>query len=89
MVVAGLVNDPFTAEAYSPELVGQRRSIVLGKKSGKASIEFKLREMGVRADEAAISSILAEVKDKSIVRKRALTEDEFRSIVQKFVPEPS
>jgi hypothetical protein len=45
--------------------------------------------MGVRADEAAISSILAEVKDKSIVRKRALTEDEFRSIVQKFVPEPS
>jgi isopropylmalate/homocitrate/citramalate synthase len=39
MVVAGLLKDPFTAEDYSPELVGQRRRIVLGKKSGLVSVQ--------------------------------------------------
>jgi isopropylmalate/homocitrate/citramalate synthase len=81
MVVAGVINDPFTAEAYAPELVGQARSIVLGKKSGKASIQFKLAQMGVSADEQVQGAILADVKTRSIELKRALTGDEFKNIV--------
>ena len=46
MVVAGVLNDPFTAEPYAPELVGQTRTIVLGKKSGRTAVEFKMRQAG-------------------------------------------
>jgi isopropylmalate/homocitrate/citramalate synthase len=82
MVVAGVLNDPFTAEAYAPELVGQVRSIVVGKKSGKASIQFKLEQIGVSADEPTLAAILADVKDRSIQLKRALSDDEFSDIVR-------
>jgi isopropylmalate/homocitrate/citramalate synthase len=81
MVVAGVINDPFTAEAYAPELVGQVRSIVVGKKSGKASIQFKLAQMGVSADDALQGAILADVKAQAIKVKRALSDDEFKDIV--------
>jgi isopropylmalate/homocitrate/citramalate synthase len=80
MVVAGVLNDPFTAEAYAPELVGQVRSIVVGKKSGKASIQFKLEQFGLSADEQSHAAILADVKARSIELKRALSDDEFRHI---------
>jgi isopropylmalate/homocitrate/citramalate synthase len=85
MVVAGVLNDPFTAEAYTPELVGQARSIVVGKKSGRASIEFKLAQLGVDADEASTGAILADVKTESIRLKRALSDDEFRKIAEQRV----
>jgi isopropylmalate/homocitrate/citramalate synthase len=82
MVVAGVLNDPYTAEAYAPELVGQVRSIVLGKKSGRASIQFKLEQLGLQADEQTHAAILADVKEHSIKLKRALSDAEFRDIVR-------
>ncbi len=82
MTVAGLLNNPFASEAYAPELVGQTRSIVLGKKSGRASIEYKLEQMGLAASKDAVSAILLEVKTRSNALKRVLTDDEFRSIAR-------
>ena len=55
MVVAGLLQDPFTAETYKPELVGQRREILLGKKSGLVSISYKVKEMGLSVPEQCFS----------------------------------
>ncbi len=80
MVVAGVLNDPITAETYVPELVGQVRTIVVGKKSGKASIEYKLGQFGLEADEQTVGAILADVKDRALQLKRALSDDEFREI---------
>ena len=54
MVVAGLLQDPFTAEAYEPELVGQHRQILLGKKSGLVSISYKVKEMALPVPEAEL-----------------------------------
>lgn len=81
MSVAGVLNNPFASEAYSPALAGQTRSIVLGKKSGKASIEFKLKQLGLSAEAEALNDILREVKNRAIQLKRYLSDDEFRSIV--------
>ena len=83
MSVAGVLNNPFAAEAYSPPLAGQTRSIVLGKKSGKASVEFKLQQLGLSAKKEALNDILLDVKIRSIEVKRYLTDDEFRGIVHK------
>ncbi len=83
MSVAGVLNNPFAAEAYSPPLSGQTRSIVLGKKSGKASVEFKLQQLGLSAGKEALNGILLDVKTQSIELKRYLTDDEFRGIVRR------
>ena len=80
MVVAGLLQDPFTAESYQPELVGQKRSILLGKKSGLVSIAYKVREMGLPVPEERFPEMLNEVKQAAVSRRRALTDEEFRAL---------
>lgn len=81
MVVAGILADPFTSECYPPELVGQKRSIVLGKLSGGASVEYKLREMGIGPDRELVRTLLGLVKAEAIRLGRGLTDEEFRTLV--------
>jgi isopropylmalate/homocitrate/citramalate synthase len=86
MVVAGLAKDPFTAETYAPELVGQKRSIVLGKKSGRASLELKLPELGLRVESELLLPLLDRVKARAIELKRGLTDHEVRELVAELQP---
>jgi len=82
LVVTGVLKVPFSAETFSPELVGQTRNIVLGKKSGKDSIEFKLKSLGMKATEEQVREILEKIKEKSVEKKAAITDEEFREIVK-------
>lgn len=84
MVVAGVLRDPFTAEPYSPALVGQSRTIVLGKKSGRSSVEFKLQERGIRPRGDEMPTILNRVKQRAIELGRAITEDEFDALIEEL-----
>ena len=79
-VVAGLVRDPFTAEPYAPEVVGQQRRVILGKLSGAASIRYKMAELGISHADADVTTILAAVKERSISLQRSLDDDEVRRI---------
>ncbi|MCD6312858.1 MAG: hypothetical protein J7L79_03495 [Thaumarchaeota archaeon] len=48
----GIAKLPLTYEIFPPELVGQRRSIVIGRRSGKHGIKLKLEELlGKKVDE--------------------------------------
>ena len=80
MVVAGLLQDPFTAETYQPELVGQRRQILLGKKSGLVSISYKVKELGLSVPEQCFPEMLSRVKSEAVNKRRAITDEEFRQI---------
>ncbi len=75
---------PTVTFPVSEKLVGATRQYVLGKKSGKESIQVKLKELGIPlpADEV-VQDILAQVKDFSIQHRRCLTEDEFRAILSR------
>lgn len=84
MVVAGVLEEPFVAEAYAPELVGATREILIGKKSGAKSIEAKLAAKGVALEEEKVKMLLAEVKGMALKVKRSLTDDEFMELVEKF-----
>jgi len=71
--------------AYTPELVGAdipTWQIVVGKKSGRDSIGYKLKELGLSAPEDQYNEILRRVKNAGIERKRALTDEEFEQILQ-------
>ncbi len=80
MVVAGLLKEPFTAESYVPELVGQTRDVVLGKKSGVASVEAKLRQMGLAVPSEALPGILVKIKEEAVRTKRPIGESRLREL---------
>lgn len=68
------------------DLVGQRPPrVVLGKKSGRASVALRLEEMGIEASREQMVDMLWKVKDKSIEKKGLLTEAEFEAIVQEVL----
>jgi isopropylmalate/homocitrate/citramalate synthase len=85
MVVAGVLQDPFTAESYAPELVGQRRRILIGKKSGLVSIAYKVKEMGLTIGEDRFPEILTRVKQAAVRKRGALTDEEFKTLAEEMV----
>ncbi|MDD3689825.1 MAG: hypothetical protein PHI81_07300, partial [Synergistaceae bacterium] len=60
--------------------------IVLGKKSGKASVEYMLKELKweKRLDDEALNEILRRVKEKGTEKRGLLTEEEFTAIVSDY-----
>lgn len=81
MVVAGVLNMPFAAEPYRPELVGRKRSIVIGKKSGLASIREKVRGYNLDLNEKQLAEVMEKVKSKALSVKRGLNDAEFEEIL--------
>jgi isopropylmalate/homocitrate/citramalate synthase len=81
MVVAGLLKEPFTAESYVPELVGQKRDVVLGKKSGVASVDAKLRQMGIAVPSDALPAILTKIKEEAVRTKQPISDSRLRELV--------
>lgn len=73
--VHGLLADTSTYEPMSPERVGRKRRIVLGKHAGRASVELALKEFGLRATEAQLSTIVARVKELGDKGKRVSDAD--------------
>jgi methanogen homocitrate synthase len=66
-----------------PALTGRHGEVVLGKKSGKASITYNLEQMGIAdADDEAVSEMLKRVKDKGIEKRGLLSPAEFKEIVE-------
>jgi isopropylmalate/homocitrate/citramalate synthase len=80
MVVAGVLKEPFTAESYAPELVGQRRQILIGKGSGLQSVAYKVDELGLDVPEERFPEVLNRVKEAANEKRRALTDDEFAEL---------
>ena len=82
MVVAALMKDPFAAECYVPELVGQTRRIVYGKKSGAAGIKAKLDALGIAADDQQLRAVVEAVKREALRLKRALDDAELARVAR-------
>ena len=80
--VASQFHMPEAIEPFSADLVGAKRSIVLGKKSGLDSVDLKLKELGMPllASEQR-AQVLASVKRRGIEKRGLVTDEEFRKIV--------
>jgi len=73
---------PEAIEPFSADLVGAKRSIVLGKKSGLDSIDLKLKELRMPSlPSEQRASVLAAVKRRSAEKHGLVSDDEFRQIV--------
>jgi methanogen homocitrate synthase len=76
------MNLPHGHLPFSPDLVGSEFRIALGKTSGHNAVEWRLEELGFKASDKQVREILKDVKELAIGRKRALTDEEFKSIVE-------
>jgi isopropylmalate/homocitrate/citramalate synthase len=77
-----VVKEPLAMFGTHPALTGRSGEIVLGKKSGKASITYNLEVMGIAADDEMVSEMLRRVKDKGIEKRGLLSQAEFKEIVE-------
>ncbi len=68
---------------FIPELVGHERvEILLGKKSGRDSIYYVAKKLGLTVPESAVEEIPQKVKTTSEANKRELAQGEFLQLVQ-------
>lgn len=81
MVVGGVLANPFAGESFSPELVGRKRRILIGKKSGLSSIQARLKELNLEISKDKERKVLKRVKQASIDKKGPVGDAEFRKIV--------
>jgi isopropylmalate/homocitrate/citramalate synthase len=78
-----VVKEPLAMFGTHPALTGRKGEVVLGKKSGKASITYNLEQMGIAGtDDESVSEMLRLVKDKGIEKRGLVSPDEFKDIVE-------
>lgn len=75
--VAAQFHDPQAVEPYSSQVVNAQRGIVLGKKSGLASISIKNDELGLDLPPDKHGEVLAAVKSLSVSKGGLVTDEEF------------
>ncbi|MCS7235204.1 MAG: homoaconitate hydratase [Armatimonadota bacterium] len=83
--VAAQFHVPEAIEPYAAEVVGARRRVVLGKKSGVASVRIKCDELGLVVPEEAYGELLARVKELAIRKRGLVSDEEFRTLVAEVV----
>ena len=78
-----VVKEPLAMFGTHPALTGRAGEVVLGKKSGKASITYNLEKLGITEfDDQAINDMLKQVKDQGIAKRGLVTDEEFRRIAE-------
>ncbi|HVN66632.1 MAG TPA: homocitrate synthase family protein [Methanomicrobiales archaeon] len=60
--IAAILEDPLTYEFVPPELVGRERRFILGKHSGRHSLEHEVTRLGYNLTDKQICSVLDRVK---------------------------
>ena len=85
VTAAQVIAYPPSVEPYSPELLGREREVLLSKKSGKRSVEYKLEQLNLKASSEQTDEILKKVKELGVRKKGILTEDEFKTVVRGVV----
>ncbi len=73
--VHGVLAKKETYEVITPEMVGARTRLVLGKHVGVHGIEAKLREMHIQVSTEQLREITGKVKDLGAKGKRVVEED--------------
>ncbi len=81
-----VMHDPLVMFGTHPAFTGREGEVVLGKKSGKASIDYKLNQLGLgEANDEQNAKILDLVKQAGIKKRDILSDDEFKSIATSVI----
>ncbi|MDY6930764.1 MAG: homocitrate synthase family protein [Halobacteriota archaeon] len=79
--VAAVLDDPNTYEPFLPELVGGERKFVLGKHTGRRSLQHIIECEGYDLSNEEVATILEKIK-KSNISKRPITRKELDELIK-------
>jgi len=77
--VHGILNNSFTYEPMSPEMVGHSRKIILGKHTGANALKSKLKEYHIDLDDEQFDKVFSEIKSLGDSGK-CITDDDLIAI---------
>lgn len=83
--VAGVINNNKTFEPLKPEIVGQKRTIVLGRYTGKKAVKKYLEQENISFRKMNLEKLTSQIKEESIKRKRSLTKKELLRLINQSV----
>lgn len=81
--VDAVIEEPLCYEPYVPELVGQKRQLVLGKHSGCRAVRAKLNECELNVSDEELIEIVRQVK-KSREEGKYINDQVFKDIVKRI-----
>jgi len=64
MHVAGVAADPSTFEHIDPEVVGNRREVLISELSGKGTVHARARDAGIELDDGNAARVIERVKER-------------------------
>jgi len=82
--VAAVLSCPQTYESIPPEMVGNKRHLILGKHSGGHYIRKRLEELGIDSTDEQVAQILAKVKALGEVKGR-VSDSDFEDLVKEVM----
>lgn len=71
-------------ECFPPEMVGQRRSFLLSRISGRAVVKAKLREYGIEASHEDVKALTRMLKEVSASRRSSINDEEFLKMARQY-----
>lgn len=72
--VAAVLEEPMTYELFSPEMVGAKREIIIGKHTGTKALKSVVHKMGYNLTHEQMCSLLEKVKKCSEAKKQVSCE---------------
>lgn len=82
--VLGVLSLPEVYETICAETVGATRTFALGKYSGPFVVSHKAKQLGISVPQHRMGDIIGEIEMRSIQEKKAVSDELFREIVQKW-----
>jgi len=73
---------PLSMFSLDPRFIGQKPSVVLGKKSGKLSVQQKLEDLGLgQLSSDQVEAVVSRIKQMGIDKRGLISDDEFKMLV--------
>jgi isopropylmalate/homocitrate/citramalate synthase len=84
------ISKPLVMYPYTWDLIGQKGvEVVLGKKSGRDSVIYKLKQLSLEPPEDDIDKLLMQVKEESIKRKSPISDEDLKAIFSRYMHTPT
>lgn len=82
----GIAKNPATYEAFNPDIVGRKTTLVLGKHSGRNAIKIKLIENKIPIPmESTVLKILKEVQRIAVEKKDSIENETFVNLAEEVI----
>lgn len=85
--VQAAATDRALMEPYDPALVGNRRTLRLGRGTGPTGVRLKAAELGLALGDEDIPVLVDLVNRRAVERKRSVSDEEFAELARRARPE--